>query len=134
MPSFKQPFVGVNRKYLGALPSSTATIPNHGITKITAAATYTLAGPEVGSQVTIFTTAVDAVIVSVSTVAGSTGQVSFDANGGTAQKLNLLYDSTVLNMPMVTLLGVASTKWRIMNFGGPAVSMVSSNAGITVTT
>jgi hypothetical protein len=135
MPNTKQPFVySLKHKMLGTVASSTVTIPNHGVTKITAAATYNLAGPEVGSLVTIYAVGVDAVITSVSTVVGSTGQVSFNGAGGTAQKLNLNYDSTVLNDPLVTLLGESSTQWRVMNVVGAPVNWASSNAGVTITT
>jgi hypothetical protein len=82
--------------------------------------------------VTIYAVGVDAVINSVSTTAGSTGQVSFNGAGGT-QKLNLLYDSTVLNDPCVTLLGESATQWRILSFGNNG-AMATSNAGISVTT
>jgi hypothetical protein len=136
MASSKQPFVyNRNHKFYGvpASSSSTPLIPNSGVTRLTLASTYTLQGPEVGSLVTIYATSVDVSIVSVSTTPGSTGQVAFDDNAGT-QKLNLLYDSTVKNTPMVTLIGESSTQWRILSCGGPAVSMVSSNAGVTVST
>jgi hypothetical protein len=59
-------------------------------------------------------------------------QVSFNGAGGT-QKLNLLYDSTVLNDPYVTLLGESATQWRILSFGNNG-AMATSNAGISVTT
>jgi hypothetical protein len=104
-------------------------IPNYGATKITAAATYALAGPEVGSLVTIYAVGVDAVITCVSTVVGSTGQVAFNNAGGT-QKLTLNYDSTVALDASVTLLGESSTQWRIISAWPP----VSSNAGVAVTT
>jgi hypothetical protein len=135
MPNTKQPFVyTLKHKMLGTPASSAATLPNHGVTKITAASTYTLAGPEVGSLVTLYSVGVDATIVSVSTVVGSTGQVSFDGAGGTAQKLNLLYDSTVANTPCVTMIGESATQWRIISVVGAPVNWVSSNAGVSVTT
>jgi hypothetical protein len=133
MPNTKQPFVyTLKHKMLGTPASSAAAIPNNGVTKITAASTYTLAGPEVGSLVTIYAVGVDATIVSVSTVTGSSGQVAFNGMGGT-QKLNLLYDSTVGNDPLVTLLGEATTQWRVLNAVN-AGAFATSNAGISITT
>jgi hypothetical protein len=134
MPNTKQPFIYTQKhKHFGSAASSTATIPNHGVTKITAAATYALAGPEVGSLVTLTAVGVDATIVSVSTVTGSTGQVSFNAAGGT-QKLNLCYNSTVSNQDIsVTLLGEGSTQWRIVN-AWPGLASASTLEGVLVTT
>jgi hypothetical protein len=133
MPNTKQPFVyTLKHKMLGTVASSTAVIPNNGVTKLTAASTYTLAGPEVGSLVTIYSVGADVTIVSVSTVTGSSGQVAFNGMGGT-QKLNLLYDSTVGNDPLVTLLGEATTQWRVLNAVN-AAAFATSNAGISITT
>jgi hypothetical protein len=133
MPNTKQPFVyTLKHKMLGTPASSAAAIPNNGVTRITAASTYTLAGPEVGSLVTIYAVGVDATIVSVSTVTGSSGQVAFNGMGGT-QKLNLLYDSTVGNDPLVTLIGEATTQWRVMGATN-AATFATSNAGISITT
>jgi hypothetical protein len=130
MPNTKQPFVySMKHKMLGTVASSTATIPNNGVTKLTAASTYALAGPEVGSLVTIYAVGVDAVISCASTVAGSTGLVAFNNAGGT-QRLTLNYDSTSGNDASVTLLGESSTQWRII----AAWPSVSSNAGVAVTT
>ena len=130
MPNTKQPFVySLKHKMLGTVASSTATIPNNGVTKLTAASTYALTGPEVGSLVTIYAVGVDAVLSCASTVVGSTGQVSFNSGGGT-QRLTLNYDSTVGNDASVTLLGESSTQWRIISAWPP----VSSNAGVAVTT
>jgi hypothetical protein len=94
MPNTRQPFVyTMKHKMLGTAASSTVTIPNNGVTKLTAATTYALAGPEVGSLVTIIAVGADAVISCASTVVGSTGQVAFNNAGGT-QRLALNYDST----------------------------------------
>jgi hypothetical protein len=83
----------------------------------------------VGSLVTIYAVGVDASVISKTSTGG---QVAFSSNGGT-QVLNLLYDSTVLNNPCVTLLGESATQWRIMSFGNNG-AMATSNAGISVTT
>jgi hypothetical protein len=90
---------------------------------------YFLQGPAVGSLVTIYSVGVDA---SVKSVTSTGGQVAFSGNGGT-QVLNLLYDSTVLNVPCVTLLGQDSTTWVITSFGNNG-AMATSNAGISVST
>ena len=119
----------MKHKLMGTVASSTVTIPNNGVTKITAAATYALAAPEVGSLVTIYTVGADAVVTCTSTVVGSTGQVAFNNAGGT-QRLTLNFDSTVGADASVTLLGESSTQWRIINAWPP----VSSNAGVAVTT
>jgi hypothetical protein len=133
MATFKQPFTyNRNHRYLGVPASSAATIPNNGVTKITAAATYTLAGPEVGSMVTIYAVGVDASLASVSTVVGSTGQVAFNAAGGT-QKLNFAYNSTVNNQDIsVTLIGESATQWRIVS-AWPGLGATTLE-GVNVTT
>ena len=88
----KQPFVYTQAsKMLGTLASSssTNTIPNQGVIQITAPSTYNLAGPNVGSLVTIYCASSvaqgAAKILSVSTINGSSGQVAFNSAGGTAQ-------------------------------------------------
>jgi hypothetical protein len=78
--------------------------------------------------VTIYSVGVDCTIVSTS----SSGQVAFNGMGGT-QKINLLYDSTVGNDPCVTLLGEATTQWRVLSATN-AAAFATSNAGISITT
>jgi hypothetical protein len=134
-PTYKKTFVySGEHKYHGELASSSSStkIPNSGVHKITAASTYKLEGPYPGALVTIYAVGVDASINCTSTFGGSTGQAAFNSAGGT-QVLNLLYDSTSLNDPMVTLIGESATQWRIMSFAGGA-AMATSNAGISVTT
>jgi hypothetical protein len=127
----RYPYRGDNKMY-GTLASSSSSvqIPNSGFHRIRLASTYTLQGPVEGSLVTLYATSVDASVVSKTSTGG---QVAFDDNGGT-QVLNLLYDSTVKNCPCVTLLGESSTQWRIIGAVAPPVNLVSSNAGVTVTT
>jgi hypothetical protein len=132
----KKPFIYTQaHKYHGepatsAGGSSTAPVlANNGVHNLVAASTYFLEGPAPGSLVTIFASGVDA---SVKSVTSTGGQVCFSGNGGT-QVLNLLYDSTVLNVPSVTLVGRDSTSWVITGFGNNG-AMATSNAGISVTT
>ena len=129
----KKPFLFTREhKYNGepVSSSSAAQLANNGVHKLVLASTYTLQGPQVGSMVTIYASSVDASIVSKTSTGG---QVAFNAAGGT-QRLNLLYDSTVLNDPCVTLIGESATQWRIMNVVTPPVNWLSSNAGVTITT
>jgi hypothetical protein len=97
--------------------------------KLVAAATYYLAPPQPGSLVTIYSVGVDASVICRTSTGGT---VAFNSIGGTTQAINLLYDSTVLNDPMVTLIGESATQWRIMSFVNGA-SLATSNAGISLT-
>jgi hypothetical protein len=141
MVNTKQPFIYTQEhKMRGALPSSSSsnTIPNNGVHQVTAPSTYNLAGPRVGSLVTIYcasTVAQSAAkILSVSTVTGSTGQVSFNSAGGTAQALFLVTNSTLTNSDVcVTLIGENSTQWRVMS-AWPGRSASSTLEGVLITT
>jgi hypothetical protein len=133
----KKPFVYTQEYRYHGEPASSApgssTAPvlvNNGIHRLVVASTYFLQGPAVGSVVTIYATSVDA---SVKSVTSTGGQVSFDDNGGT-QVLNLMYDSTTKNCPMITLLGESATQWRIMSMVNPDAVWTSSSDGISVTT
>ena len=112
----KKPYIYTQEhRLLGPASSSVAVIPNNGITQITAASTYTLAGPRVGSLVTIYaaSTVAQGGIKIVST--SSSGQVAFNSAGGT-QALNLITNTTLNNQDLsVTLFGEATTQWRIMS-------------------
>jgi hypothetical protein len=128
----KKPFIFTQEQRFYGEPASSSSVdqlPAAGVHKLVLASTYTLAGPSVGSLVTIYAVGVDASLVSKTSTGG---QVAFNGAGGT-QKLNLLYDSTVLNDPCVTFLGEAATQWRIIGFGANG-AMATSNAGISVTT
>jgi hypothetical protein len=129
MPNYKSRHVySMLHKHLGTPASSLAVIPNNGVTKLTLAATYALAAPEIGSLVTIYAVGVDATVVSTS----SLGQVAFNAAGG-AQKLNFAFNSTVSNQDIsVTLLGEATTQWRILS-AWPGQGLTTLE-GISVTT
>jgi hypothetical protein len=137
----KKPFIYTQEhKYHGELASSssTNTIPANGVTKLHLASTYNLAGPSVGSLVTMYCTAAAGAalckILCVSTVAGSTGQVSFNSAGGTAQALFLCNNSTQFNSDVsVTMIGESATQWRIIS-AWPQISTASTLAGILVTT
>jgi hypothetical protein len=132
----KKPFVFTQEYRYHGEPASSAggsstapVLANNGVHNLVAASTYFLQGPAVGSMVTIFASGVDA---SVKSVTSTGGQVCFSGNGGT-QVLNLLYDSTVLNVPSATLIGRDTTSWVIIGFGNNG-AMATSNAGISVTT
>jgi hypothetical protein len=129
----KKPFMYTQEHRFHGAPvssSSVAYLTNAGVHKFEAASTYTLAGPGIGNMVTLIST-VDASVISKTSTGG---QVAFNAAGGT-QKLDLMWDSTTLNIPCVTLIGVAATQWVIAGFGfHSTVSAYTSNAGITVTT
>jgi hypothetical protein len=128
----KKPFIySMANKYNGEpnSSSSSAQLAPNGVHKLVLASTYTLAGPSVGSLVTLYSVGVDASVVSKTT---SGGQVAFNGMGGT-QVLNLLYDSTVGNDPCVTLLGEATTQWRVIGFTN-AAAYATSNSGISIST
>jgi hypothetical protein len=136
MPNTKQPFVyTLKHKMFGTLASSSSgsstapAIPNHGVHKIAAASTYVLQGPDVGSLVTIYAVGVDASITSKTSTGG---QCAFNNAGGT-QVLNFAFNSTVNNQdPCVTLIGEATTQWRIMS-AWPGIGLTTLE-GINVTT
>ena len=140
MVNTKKPFIYTQaHKMLGALPSSssTNTIPNNGVTQITAASTYNLQGPSVGSLVTIYAASTVAQggikILSSSSVVGASGQVAFNSAGGT-QALNLITNTTLNNQDIaVTLIGESATQWRVMNCW-PARSLASTLEGVIITT
>jgi hypothetical protein len=130
----KRPYIyTLEHRLLGPASSSVAVIPNNGVTQITAASTYTLAGPRIGSMVTIYaaSTVAQGGIKIVST--SSNGQVAFNSAGGT-QALNLITNTTLTNQDIsVTLLGEATTQWRVMSFW-PALAGGSTLQGVLITT
>ena len=122
MTNTKKPFIYTQAsKMFGALASSssTNTIPNQGVTQITAASTYNLAGPNVGSLVTIYC---------ASTVAQGASRSSASA---LSPALRGRWRSIVLvetqspypghqhhaDQPdiCVTLIGESTTQWRVMS-------------------
>ena len=140
MTNTKKPFIYTQaHKMFGALPSSssTNTIPNKGVSQITAASTYNLAGPNVGSLVTIYcasTVAQGGVkILSSSSVVGASGQVAFNSAGGT-QALFLVTNTTLTNQDIsVTLIGESATQWRVIS-AWPAATAASTLEGVLITT
>ena len=130
----KRPYIYTQEHRLnGPCSSSVALIPNNGITQITAASTYTLSAPRPGSLVTIYaaSTVAQSGIKIVST--SSSGQVAFNSAGGT-QALNLNTNTTASNQDIsVTLVGEATTQWRILSFW-PALATASTIQGVLVTT
>ena len=124
MPNTRMPFIYTQKhKHLGSAASSTATIPNNGVTKLTAAATYTLAGPEVGSLVTIYAVGADH---------GATERIGHDGrtHGAVVSPGPREVEKRADGGGTVTLLGEASTRWVIISAWPPT----SSNAGVAVTT
>jgi hypothetical protein len=130
----KKPYIYTQEHRMnGATSSSTAVIPNNGINQITAASTYTLAGPRIGSMVTIYaaSTVAQGGIKIVST--SSSGQAAFNSAGGT-QALNLITNTTLNNQDIcVTLFGEATTQWRVMSVW-PQRAASSTLEGVFVTT
>ena len=107
--------------------------------QITAPSTYNLAGPNVGSLVTIYCASSvaqsAAKILSVSTIPGSTGQVAFNSAGGTAQSLFLVTNSTQFNSDIcVTLIGEFGNAME--NYVGLAANLRPRRtlAGVLITT
>jgi hypothetical protein len=109
--------------------STAPVLANNGVHKLVLASTYYLAPPQPGSLVTVYSVGVDASLICKTSTGGT---VAFGNTGGT-QVLNLLYDSTTLNDPMVTLIGESATQWRIMSFVNGA-ALATSNAGLSLTT
>jgi hypothetical protein len=143
MPTYKRTLLGGhNNKYHGTPPSSAGgastnpVLASRGVHVLTLASTYFLAPPLPGDIVTIIASSADVSIKS-QTTAGTA--IPFTGTGGT-QVLNLLYDSTTLNDPSVTLCGIVGQgstvpRWVITAFGQhSAASMATSNAGISVST
>jgi hypothetical protein len=114
--TFKKTFIySGEHKYHGELASSSSTnvIPNSGVTKIISASSYVLQGPYPGALVTIYAVGVDAVINSVSTTAGSTGQAAFNGAAGSGPLLvgRVTYDTLRTNQPSADKSRCAA-RWR----------------------
>jgi hypothetical protein len=134
MPNTKRPFIYSLEHKLHGTPQTTATVlVNNGVHQLTGASTWILAHPRVGSLVTIYAAATmsTANITIVSTSTG--GQVAFNSGGGT-QKLVLSPTTAGAGEDMsVTLLGEASTQWRIVS-AWPKIAPDSTTNGVRVTT
>jgi hypothetical protein len=134
MPNIRKPFIYTQEHKLHGTPQTTATVlVNNGIHQITGASTYILAGPRVGSLVTLYlpSTMSTANVTVVST--SSSGQVAFNSLGGT-QKLFLQPTTAAVGEDAsVTLLGEATTQWRILSVW-PKIAADSTTNGVRVTT
>ena len=134
MPNFKKPFIYSLEHKMNGTPQTTATVlANNGVHQLTGASTWVLAGPRVGSLVTIYAAATmsTANITIVST--SSSGQVAFNSLAGT-QKLILSPTTAAVGEDMsVTLIGEATTLWRILS-AWPRVAADSTSNGVRVTT
>ena len=127
----KEPFVYTLKHKVLSVQSTTANIPNHGVTRLTALSTYTLDAPVAGTVKTIYRAA--SMSTAASVVNAGSG-VSFNSAGGT--QVLLLQPTTVGGGAdlSVTLLGESSTQWRIIGSYPPATPADSTSAGIRVTT
>ena len=134
MPNFKKPFIYSLEHKMNGTPQTTATVlANNGVHQLTGASTWVLAGPRVGSLVTIYAAAsmstANITIVSTS----SSGQVAFNSLAGT-QKLILSPTTAAVGEDMsVTLVGEATTQWRIVS-AWPKIAADSTTNGVRVTT
>ena len=134
MPNFKKPFIYTLEHKMNGTPQTTATVlANNGVHQLTGASTWVLAGPRVGSLVTIYAAAsmstANITIVSTS----SSGQVAFNSLAGT-QKLILSPTTAAVGEDMsVTLIGEATTQWRIVS-AWPKIAADSTTNGVRVTT
>ena len=125
-----EPYVNYPRQKMLATQSSTANIPNQGITRLTALSTYTLDAPVKGALKTIYRSA--SMSTAASVVNAGSGR-SFNSAGGTQV---LLLQPTTVGGGMdigVTLIGESSVQWRIMS-AFPGVAADSTGSGIRVTT
>jgi hypothetical protein len=134
MVNTRKPFIYSLEHKLHGTPQTTATVlVNNGAHQLTGASTWILAGPRVGSLVTIYcpSTMSTANVTIIST--SSSGQVAFNSLGGT-QKLILSPTTAAVGEDMsVTLLGEATTQWRIVG-AWPKIAPDSTTNGVRVTT
>jgi hypothetical protein len=134
MPNNRKPFIYTLEHKMNGTPQTTATVlANSGVHQLTGATTWVLAGPRVGSMVTIYcpSTNSTANVTIVST--SSSGQVAFNSLAGT-QKLILSPTTTAAGEDMsVTLIGEATTQWRIVG-AWPKLAADSTTNGVRVTT
>ncbi len=120
-----KPFVYTLETKMLGVASTTGSIPNHGVTELSAASTYSLDAPREGVTKMLFRKGgtTHAIVVD-----GGTG-VSFNTAGG-AQNLTF-GGSTVaaIGDQYISLLGLGSTRWLITgNFPG------ATTAGVVVST
>ena len=99
----------------GATSSTTAVIPNNRVNQLVGDSTFILAGPRIGSMVTLYRAATN---TTANLVTSSSGQVSFNSLGGT-QKLILCpttaaagEDISVTMLVRLLLSGASSARGR----------------------
>ena len=117
----------------GATSSTTAVIPNNRVNQLVGDSTFILAGPRIGSMVTLYRAATNTTANLVIISTSSSGQVSFNSLGGT-QKLILCPTTAAAGEDIsVTMVGEATTQWRIIS-AWPKLSADSTTNGVKVTT
>jgi hypothetical protein len=136
MPNIRKPFIYTQEHKLHGTPQTTATVlVNNGIHQLASATatTFVLAGPRVGSLVTLYCPSTNSTANCTVVSTSSSGQVSFNSLGGT-QKLFLQPTTAAAGEdPSVTLLGEATTQWRIISVW-PKLAADSTTNGVRVTT
>jgi hypothetical protein len=134
MPNIRKPFVYSLEHKMHGTPQTTATVlVNNGVHQLTGATTFVLAGPRVGSLVTLILPATMSTANCTVVSTSSSGQVAFNSLAGT-QKLFLQPTTAAAGEDAsVTLLGESSTQWRIVNCW-PKLAADSTTNGIRVTT
>ena len=102
----------------GATSSTTAVIPNNRVNQLVGDSTFILAGPRIGSMVTLYRAATNTTANLVIISTSSSGQVSFNSLGGT-QKLILCpttaaagEDISVTMLVRLLLSGASSARGR----------------------
>jgi len=122
-----QPFVYTQKHRMLDVQSSDETIPNYGVTKLTALSTYTLDAPYEGALKTIYRAADMSTAPSV--VNAGSGR-AFNSLGGT--QVMTLYPTTAGAGQdiSVTLIGESSTQWRVMSVHPDIVASATLNGVI----
>ena len=125
-----KPFVYTLKHTMLGDQSSADTIPNHGVTKLTALSTYTLDAPVEGAVKTIYRAA--SLSTAPSVVLAGSGR-SFNSLGGT-QTLTMYPTTVGAGQDLsVTLIGESSTQWRILSVW-PAIAADSTSNGVIFST
>lgn len=125
-----KPFVYTLKHTMLGEQSTADTIPNHGVTKLTALSTYTLDAPVEGTVKTIYRAA--SLSTAPSVVKAGTGR-SFNSLGGT-QTLTMYPTTAGLGEDLsVTLIGESSTQWRVLS-AWPGITASSTLNGVIFST
>jgi hypothetical protein len=125
-----QPFVYSLKHKMLDEQSTADTIPNHGVTKLTALSTYTLDAPVKGTVKTIYRAA--SLSTAPSVVLAGSGR-SFNSLGGT-QTLTMYPTTAGAGQDVsVTLIGESSTQWRVMS-AWPGVTASATVNGVIFST